>query len=621
MLLHLFRLSCVCCVLLVQSLIADWSPPEDISDAFNTISGQQIVVDPKGNATAVWALQDNTGKWSVQARTRPFGQTWGAVQNLDQNLSNNPFSDFTLWGPTTMAVGSEGTVVIVWQSNTGSLQSAIQTQASLGTWVQKEVYSIRTGESINVFTVGVDGSGRATAIWNLVTVSPFSHSLRTALFAEGAWGPSEIITELFSSNMTLDLSLSVSANGAATVVFSDNNSIRAVSRPVSGIWETTSTLLSQGGNNLIPSVVVDFEGNATAVWQQNNQNVISSSMTAQGGSENWSAPVVISQGTVNYAPLVAVDSYGTVTGIWTISAPTPTIVSCSKPLGESWSSSLDIIPHFPGSNISVYNHSLAVAPNGNATVVWYDATSPNNFVGASTRILGESWLMEQQISPAAVSIPSQIPRVSVDAFGNGTAIWFRPESSSVVQTSSNVLPIPPFISSIIPNRGPDQGGNTITITGGYFSGVTSVHFGNIVSPFFTATSNSTIEAVVPQAAGETTVDVSVTTLNGTSPISPDDQYTYAQPLPPSHFKGKITRRKGYHKHKYTLDSHWKPSKSSNIQLYRIYKRSNVVKTIRLNSKRKYQAHLLLKTFSKKYSITAVDTAQIESAHKKLKICK
>ncbi|WP_405684841.1 IPT/TIG domain-containing protein [Streptomyces sp. NBC_00057] len=79
----------------------------------------------------------------------------------------------------------------------------------------------------------------------------------------------------------------------------------------------------------------------------------------------------------------------------------------------------------------------------------------------------------------------------------------------------------PAISSIAPNQGSVEGGNTVTLTGTGFSGATSVLFGTVAAAFI-AVSATQVTAVAP-AAPVGTVNVTITTPGGTSTGVP---YTY-----------------------------------------------------------------------------------------------
>ena len=74
--------------------------------------------------------------------------------------------------------------------------------------------------------------------------------------------------------------------------------------------------------------------------------------------------------------------------------------------------------------------------------------------------------------------------------------------------------------------GPIAGNTTVTINGDGFTGATVVSFGALAAASFMVNSDSSITAVTPaEAAG--TVDVSVTTPNGTTDITPEDQFAFA----------------------------------------------------------------------------------------------
>ena len=74
--------------------------------------------------------------------------------------------------------------------------------------------------------------------------------------------------------------------------------------------------------------------------------------------------------------------------------------------------------------------------------------------------------------------------------------------------------------------GPIAGNTTVTIDGDGFTGATAVNFGALAAASFTVNSDNSITAVTPaEATG--TVDVSVTTANGTTDITPQDQFVFA----------------------------------------------------------------------------------------------
>jgi alpha-tubulin suppressor-like RCC1 family protein len=86
----------------------------------------------------------------------------------------------------------------------------------------------------------------------------------------------------------------------------------------------------------------------------------------------------------------------------------------------------------------------------------------------------------------------------------------------------------PTVSALNPSSGVAAGGTTVAITGTNLTEASAVHFGADSATSFTINSATSITAVSPAGAG--TVDVTVTTPEGTSPSVPADEFTYI-PLP------------------------------------------------------------------------------------------
>jgi large repetitive protein len=83
----------------------------------------------------------------------------------------------------------------------------------------------------------------------------------------------------------------------------------------------------------------------------------------------------------------------------------------------------------------------------------------------------------------------------------------------------------PSVSGVSPNVGPVSGGTSVTITGANFTGASGVYFGGTYA-LFTVNSDTSITATSPVGEGPDSVDVTVTTIGGTSATSPADQFTY-----------------------------------------------------------------------------------------------
>lgn len=91
----------------------------------------------------------------------------------------------------------------------------------------------------------------------------------------------------------------------------------------------------------------------------------------------------------------------------------------------------------------------------------------------------------------------------------------------------------PQVALISPPAGSVSGGATVTIAGADFSGVEAVKFGSAPAASYTVDSEAQITAVAPAVVNPGPVDLTVTTIAGTSPAVAGDRFTYnANPVPP-----------------------------------------------------------------------------------------
>lgn len=96
-------------------------------------------------------------------------------------------------------------------------------------------------------------------------------------------------------------------------------------------------------------------------------------------------------------------------------------------------------------------------------------------------------------------------------------------SSGEIAFNADVQPVP-AIAAVTPTKG-SVGGSPVTITGADFSGATALSFGGVAASTFTVVSDTQITATAPKTKKPGPVDVTVTTVAGTSPPAPT-QFTY-----------------------------------------------------------------------------------------------
>jgi hypothetical protein len=90
----------------------------------------------------------------------------------------------------------------------------------------------------------------------------------------------------------------------------------------------------------------------------------------------------------------------------------------------------------------------------------------------------------------------------------------------------------PAIGSIAPSSGSVAGGTSVTITGTNFATASGVKFGSTPATGFTVESDTQITAIAPPSATVGSVDVTTTTLAGTSATVRGDEFAYEGCLVP-----------------------------------------------------------------------------------------
>jgi IPT/TIG domain/Bacterial Ig-like domain len=95
-------------------------------------------------------------------------------------------------------------------------------------------------------------------------------------------------------------------------------------------------------------------------------------------------------------------------------------------------------------------------------------------------------------------------------------------------TFEYIAEVVPVLKGVSSNRGPASGGSIVKITGENLQGATAVHFGTNPAAF-TRVSHTEVTATVPTGAAEA-VYITVTTVNGTTPLTKKVRYKYQGPI-------------------------------------------------------------------------------------------
>jgi FG-GAP repeat/IPT/TIG domain len=214
--------------------------------------------------------------------------------------------------------------------------------------------------------------------------------------------------------------------------------------------------------------------------------------------------------------------------------------------GSSWTQSARLTPS-DESGAEGFGQSVALSGTGDTALVGGPGYKGSRGGAWVFRLSGASW---SQQGPKLTDSAEITPEES--QFGVGVALSADGQTALVGDINADsafgaafafveIEPAPPTVTSVSPSEGREAGGTSVTIAGTNFGETTAVDFGSHPATSFTVNSASSITATAP--AGTGTVDVTVTTLQGTSPTSPSDRFTYVPTGPPPTVK-KVSPGKG-----------------------------------------------------------------------------
>lgn len=213
-------------------------------------------------------------------------------------------------------------------------------------------------------------------------------------------------------------------------------------------------------------------------------------------------------------------------------------VTVVNPAGTSAISPQDVFTNVststpPDGAPTITSMSINYGPLAGGTGVTIEGT---NFTGVTAVHFGGSPASSYTVNSAGTAITAISPASASPGTVDVTVTTGVATSAVTPADAFTYVPNPapsvtPTVTSVSPYFGPTSGLTDVTITGTNLSGATAVDVGGAPAESFSVTSDTTVTAVTPPVANAQTVDVTVTTPNGTSAVVPDDAFTYESGIP------------------------------------------------------------------------------------------
>ncbi len=203
------------------------------------------------------------------------------------------------------------------------------------------------------------------------------------------------------------------------------------------------------------------------------------------------------------------------------SQPAPEQISAkvNSPQGASDSTTFVVYP--PSATLAAIATSVtSLSPNhGSAAGGTTVTISGNGFTAAQSVTFGS-------VAASSFSVMNNTTITAVPPAGTGVVDVRVTTAAGTSPTNPlDQFTYAPTVTGIAPTTGGTTGGTTVTITGTGFIGASGVQFGAAAASSYSVVSASSITAVSPPGSAGT-VDITVTTLAGTSVTSGADKFTY-----------------------------------------------------------------------------------------------
>lgn len=244
----------------------NWSTVDIISAAGGPARDLALSANPGASgATAIWT-RDNGVDYRVQVSSRLSTTTWTAADTLS-TAGQDAISPQVLVEPS-------GKTTAVWARSDGEAKR-IQARTRLPAlgWAASLIVNLsEAGQEADFPQLAVDAAGNATAVWSRSDGSHGRIQASTRPFG-GAWSAVPDTLSV-AGQIARDPQVAVDAAGNATAVWArfDGADYRVQSsrRPVDGAWPSPLTLSLVGEPAIEPQLAVDAAGDVTTVWDRSD---------------------------------------------------------------------------------------------------------------------------------------------------------------------------------------------------------------------------------------------------------------------------------------------------------------------------------------------------------------
>ncbi|MET0306627.1 MAG: PKD domain-containing protein [Solirubrobacterales bacterium] len=437
----------------------DWSEPEILSLPGEEGDQSQVAIDAAGNAIAAWVTDDGIGGFVIRSAVRPPGGAWPEPEDVSDSISAA--------GSPMLAIDAVSEAVAVWTAfDSGDVLVQGAVRSADGEWSEPDDLS-PAGQDVTPLEApdaAIDAAGNAIAVWKLDGSSNFIVQAAVRAAGQDDWSAPDDLSD--AGQDAGEPSVAMDDEGDAVAVWTRLDGpdiIQAAVRPASGDWANADDLSDAGGEAGQPDAAMDEAGDAVAVWRRyNGSNFIVQAAVRPAAGEWADADDLSASGQDGASPVVAMNvAVGAVAMWYRDDGSNLRVQAAVRPLDGEWSKPDTLSAAGEGAAFP----EVALDAAGNAFAVFGRNGDDGPFVQASGYDFAAPRLSDLQIpaagtvgEPVAFGVSSfdDFPFATSWTFGDGGA-GASGNTVSHVYTAPGAYPV--TVSAV------DAGGNTSTRIG------------------------------------------------------------------------------------------------------------------------------------------------------------
>lgn len=289
-----------------------WGTPEVIETQAVEAGAPEVVVEPSGNATAVWK-QFMGGQGHLWSNRYVVGLGWGVEEAVEPYVDSA--FDFDI------ALDEAGCVVAVWSQDdvTHKNVSANRYVPGVGWGAAEMIGGNLPGESSGP-RVAVDSSGNATAVWYQFDGAYWSACYNRYEVGEG-WGTAGLIEHDNSADASA-VRVADDGSGTALAVWQqDDAGVPSIWSsfyvPGEG-WGTPETVEDSSEFAYIPTAAMYGPDNRTVLWHHWDGERLAVCSSSYVSGEGWGETETVSadSGSNSGSVEASVDGFGDIFAVW-----------------------------------------------------------------------------------------------------------------------------------------------------------------------------------------------------------------------------------------------------------------------------------------------------------------